>query len=152
MAERPADDPWRTTSDCARLALIAGAVGMPAVERDRPATVRTVSTLLVAHLAVKAIKLLVPEERPDCSDDRSFPSCHAIEGFAAATVLARRYGPRLGWIALAAASLAGVARVKAKRHHWRDVLTGGLAGAGLAWGLDRLPISAAIGATRGTGG
>lgn len=64
------------------------------------------------------------------SPDPSFPSDHAVGGFALATpfALARR---RLGWVLLGLATLLCVARVAAGTHYPSDVLAGALLGTGV---------------------
>jgi membrane-associated phospholipid phosphatase len=80
------------------------------------------------------LKQIVHEERPDHSDDQSFPSDTAALAFAPAAYLWDRYGWEYGLPAYAAAAFVGYSRVDAKKHHWYDVV----ASAGIAWGYSRL--------------
>lgn len=76
------------------------------------------------------LKQFVKEERPDYSDDRSFPSDTAALAFAPASYLWDRYGWEYGAPAYGAAIFSGYTRVAAQDHHWWDVA----ASAGIAWG------------------
>jgi membrane-associated phospholipid phosphatase len=76
------------------------------------------------------LKQFVKEERPDYSDDRSFPSDTAALAFAPASYLWDRYGWEYGVPAYGAAIFSGYTRVASDEHHWWDVA----ASAGIAWG------------------
>lgn len=76
------------------------------------------------------IKQFVKEERPDYSDNRSFPSDTAALAFAPASYMWARYGWEYGVPAYAAATFVGYTRVATDEHHWWDVA----ASAGIAWG------------------
>ncbi|RLA58543.1 MAG: phosphatase PAP2 family protein, partial [Gammaproteobacteria bacterium] len=73
------------------------------------------------------------EERPDNSDDDSFPSGHTANAFASATTLYRRYGWQAGVPAYAVATLTGVARERSRQHHWYDVVAGAAIGGISGW-------------------
>lgn len=77
---------------------------------------------------VTLLKLATHRERPDRSDDLSFPSGHTAVAFAAATVIDRRYGGVAGWLAYAAAAAAGEARLADDHHYLSDVVAGALIG------------------------
>lgn len=72
----------------------------------------------------------IKEERPDFSDDHSFPSNTAALAFAPASYLWDRYGWEYGVPAYGAAIFTGYTRVASQEHHWWDVATS----AGIAWG------------------
>ena len=90
-------------------------------------------TLATAGTAY-ALKHVVHEERPDLSDNQSFPSEHAAIAFAPAAFLWDRYGWKYGLPAYVAAAFVGYSRVDAKKHHWYDVV----ASAGMAWGYSQI--------------
>lgn len=79
------------------------------------------------------LKQIVHEERPDHSDDQSFPSDTAALAFAPAAYLWDRYGWEYGAPAYAAAAFVAYSRVDAQKHHWWDVV----ASAGIAWTYSR---------------
>lgn len=81
---------------------------------------------------VGILKATISRERPDESDDHSFPSGHAANSFAVATVLERHYGGAVGWIAYGTAAFIASSRVIGNHHWLSDVMTG--AAIGFLWG------------------
>lgn len=81
---------------------------------------------------VFVIKNLAHQERPDGSNDKSFPSGHTAQAFAAATFLSEEYKDQFPWMPYAAYGVAGsvgVMRMVNNKHYISDVLFG--AGLGL---------------------
>ena len=103
--------------------------------------VNTGSSVVVAFGAKTALKAIVKEERPDHSDNKSFPSGHASMAFAAARSIDKEFRDDCIWIPIAgyaAATAIGVERVANKHHHWYDVVAGagvGFGAAELTWWL-----------------
>ena len=89
-----------------------------------------VRSQLVSQTFVQAIKYTVRRERPDGSNNKSFPSGHAASAFATATVLQRHYGWKIGVPAYALGGYVSLARMAWNRHHATDVVMG--AGFGIA--------------------
>lgn len=79
------------------------------------------------------LKFAVRKERPDHSNNLSFPSGHTSITFANAAFVQRRYGWAWGAPAYALATYVGWARTYARRHDWWDVAAGALIGAGSAY-------------------
>jgi len=77
---------------------------------------------------VALLKATVSRERPDGSNDRSFPSGHSANSFAVATVLDRRYGGVVRWIAYGAAAFVAASRVIGNHHWFSDVVAGAVIG------------------------
>lgn len=106
--------------------------------------VNTGASIVVAYGAKTALKALVKEERPDHSDNKSFPSGHASMAFAAARSIDKEFRKDCIWIPIAgyaAATAVGVERVVNKHHHWYDVVAGagiGFGAAELTWWLSDL--------------
>ncbi len=96
--------------------------------RFRAATYDAAQAFLVNAAWTGALKYAVRRERPDASSRLSFPSGHASNAFAWATVAERHYGPRVGVPAFALASLVGFSRLEKNVHHLSDVLAGGALG------------------------
>ncbi len=87
---------------------------------------------IVTQLWVQALKYTVQRERPDQSNDVSFPSGHAAGGFAVATVLTRHYGWKAAIPAYLGATYIAASRVHDNKHYLSDVTFGaamGIAGA-----------------------
>ena len=89
------------------------------------------------YLAEKELdlKAMIKEERPDHSDNQSFPSGHAAMAFAAARSIDKEFRKDCIWIPIAgyaAATAIGIERVASDRHHWYDVMAGAAVGYGAA--------------------
>ena len=121
---------WDQASGIARDALVVAALGVPAVQGDWTGDLQAGGSMLVAGGAAYGLKRAFPEERPDHSDRRSFPSGHTSVSFSAAASLEDRYGWKAGLPAFAVATFVGVARVEARKHHWYDVVAGAAIGTG----------------------
>lgn len=116
------------------VALPVVAAGISAYKNDWNGVVQvTLVTGLTVGTAF-ALKHFVHEQRPDHSDNKSFPSDTAAAAFAPATYLWHRYGWEYGLPAYAAAAYVGYSRVEAQQHHWYDVA----ASAGIALTYDLL--------------
>ena len=87
---------------------------------------------LMTQAITHGIKFTTQRVRPDGTGS-SFPSGHTSTSFAAATVVQRRYGWKLGVPAYAVASYIAASRVNDRRHFASDVIFG--AGLGVAVGL-----------------
>ena len=73
-----------------------------------------------------ALKAITRRERPKGSNDKSFPSGHASNAFALASVADAHYGKQVGLPAYIAASLIGLSRLR-KNAHWLSDVVGGAA-------------------------
>ena len=85
---------------------------------------------VLSQALVQTVKYTVRRERPDGSNDKSFPSGHAASAFSTATVLQRHYGWKVGVPAYALGGYVALARMAWNRHHATDVVMG--AGFGIA--------------------
>jgi hypothetical protein len=84
--------------------------------------------MLATSLTTSVLKVSAHRERPDASDDKSFPSGHTSTMFASASVLSRFYGWRAGVPAYSLAVLTGLGRVSSNRHWFSDTAAGALIG------------------------
>jgi len=80
------------------------------------------------------LKHLIHEERPDGSDDQSFPSDTAALAFAPAAFLWDRYGWEVWRAGLRRGRVRRIQPRRCKKHHWYDVA----ASAGMAWGYSQI--------------
>ena len=97
--------------------------------------VNTGASVVVAFGAKTALKAMIKEERPDHSDDKSFPSGHASMAFAAARSIDKEFRKDCIWIPIAGyatATAIGIERIANKHHHWYDVVAGAAVGYGAA--------------------
>ena len=88
-----------------------------------------VTTLGVTY----ALKYAVKKERPDRSDNHSFPSMHTSVSFTAAGFIQRRYGRKWGAPAYVLSTYVGWSRVYGKKHDWWDVAAGAAIGIGSSY-------------------
>ncbi len=132
-AQASSQQDWDTVSTVGALGLTALAIGLPVARKDKSGALQAVGAVAASTLITTGLKEGFPETRPDGSDRKSFPSGHTSLSFAAATTLYKREGGSIGIPALAVATLVGIARVKADKHHWYDCVIG--AGIGTAAGL-----------------
>ena len=107
--------------------------------------VNTLASVGVAYVGKTALKAMIKEERPDHSDNKSFPSGHAAIAFAAARSIDKEFRKESIWIPIAgyaAATAVGIERIASDRHHWYDVVAGAAVGYGAAeltwWLSDKL--------------
>lgn len=128
--------------------LSAAALGVGAAA-DRPGLARlglhSLEALLVAEVVVQPLKLAVGRRRPIEDDARStdfdpfrfdteyqsFPSGHAAQAFAVASVLDAELGDASPWVPFVAypvAGLIGASRIVGRKHWLTDVIAGSAAG------------------------
>lgn len=94
-------------------------------------TVLLVKSELLVLAITYPLKRIVGYPRPDTGAPTSFPSGHAAQAFAVATVVAKEYGHRSVWYSVGAYSTAtsvAVLRVLNNRHWSSDVLAGAAIG------------------------
>jgi membrane-associated phospholipid phosphatase len=127
------DDGWATASDIGRGALVVTALGLPSVQGDWEGTKQAAFSLGATYAVTSGLKLVIEEERPDESNDKSFPSGHTSSSFAAAAALHKRHGWEVGIPAHIVATFVGVARVKADKHFVHDVIAGAVIGEAAGW-------------------
>lgn len=79
-------------------------------------------------VAVHGLKQLGGKERPDGTDDLSFPSGHTAASVMGAAYVWRRYGARWGAPASVLATYTGISRVQGQKHYTDDVISGAAIG------------------------
>lgn len=123
----------RTSGDVLAFVTPAASLAAVLILRDwqglKQGALAGVSTVGVTY----ALKYLVKKERPDGSDNHSFPSMHTSVSFTGAAFIQRRYGWKWGIPAYAVATYVGWSRTYAKKHDWWDVATGAALGIGSAY-------------------
>jgi membrane-associated phospholipid phosphatase len=127
------DKGWATASDIGRGALVVTALGLPAVQGDWKGTKQAAFSLGATYAVTSGLKHVIEEERPDESNDKSFPSGHTSSSFAAAATLHKRHGWEVGVPAHLVAAFVGAARVKADKHFVHDVIAGAAIGEAAGW-------------------
>lgn len=132
----------RHIGDFLAAAIPLATVGTELYRGDTAGTWQYVLTLAATSASTEVLKRETDVERPDGSDDLSFPSGHAARSFPAAAYVRRRHGLRASVPLYLAALYVGHTRVDADRHRWVDI-----AGAALiseVWAavlVQRLPVT-----------
>ncbi len=124
---------WANISDVTAITLASTALVLPVVKDDWEGAREAAYSLGTAEGISLLGKAVVHEERPDHSDNNSFPSGHSAIAFASATTMYKRYGWEVGMPAYALATLTASARVAAKKHHWYDAAAGAAMGSASGW-------------------
>jgi len=99
-------------------------------------TINIIVANVIDAAVFTTLKYTVKEERPDQSDDLSFPSGHTAIAFTNAALLYYEYKDSNLWYASSGflfATATGILRIANNKHYTSDVLAG--AGIGLASGL-----------------
>ncbi len=122
------EDTWDDVGTGVRWALVGAALAAPAVQGDWKGELQAIGSIGAATLVTTGLKETISKERPDGSDNRSFPSGHTSSSFAAAATLHNRYGWKTGLPAFALASFVGASRIEAEKHDVVDVLAGAALG------------------------
>lgn len=105
--------------------VIAAYAAMFKYDRDGLLQLGAASAVTIG--VTRLLKNTIDSERPNgaCKTahcGKSFPSGHTASAFMGASFLHYRYGWEYGLPAYVAASAVGYSRVKADKHHWRDVI------------------------------
>jgi hypothetical protein len=87
-----------------------------------------IQALVISETMTQTLKHLTNRERPDDSDNTSFPSGHAADTFAFATALERHLGWKGAVPAYIGASYVAMSRLPADRHWLSDVVFGASVG------------------------
>lgn len=90
-----------------------------------------VSSVIATKAITPALKELTGRERPNGGDDASFPSNHATQAFAVASVIAAHYPEKrwVSWVAYGLANGVAFSRVYHDVHFTSDVIAGAAIGA-----------------------
>lgn len=86
--------------------------------------------LLLTQAVTFGLKLGVNKQRPDMSNNNSFPSGHTSTVFHSAGYIHRRYGLKYSLPAYAIAGFTASSRIDSKKHDILDVLVGAAIGLG----------------------
>jgi hypothetical protein len=149
LAVHPADDNVNETlvnSDFARsffkpgayigqsytLFAVSGVIYATGRIKDKPKVshmgMDLIQALVISEALTQGLKYATQRERPDGSDNHSFPSGHAADTFAFATALERHFGWKGAVPAYVIASYVAMSRLPADRHWLSDVVFGSSVG------------------------
>jgi membrane-associated phospholipid phosphatase len=98
------------------------------LKHDREGQIQFVKAIATNAVITLGLKAAVDKQRPngECCD--SFPSGHTSFAFMGATFMQRRYGPKFGIPAYAAATYVAYSRVESDKHFVVDVAAGAAIG------------------------
>lgn len=96
-------------------------------EQGTDHALRTLDAVMVSGFLSEGLKALIPENRPDNSDDKSFPSGHASAAFAVAAAESA-WHPKQAALWYLGAALIAESRVELSRHRAVDVVAGAALG------------------------
>lgn len=114
-------DTEREIGDVLSYAMPAAVLGFELYRGDKEGAWQFATSFSATTLAAEALKRATKVERPDRTNDLSFPSGHAARAFSAASYIHRRHGWEYALPAYALATYVGHTRVQAKRHRWGDI-------------------------------
>jgi PAP2 superfamily len=123
------------SGDVLSIALPLGTLGLELYRRDYTGAWQFGQSFAATLIATEALKRTTNVERPDETNDESFPSGHASRAFASATYVHRRHGIEAAWPLYAAGAYVGYTRVQADRHRWSDVAGSLAVSALMSWWL-----------------
>jgi membrane-associated phospholipid phosphatase len=127
----------RRAGDFLSWALPAGVLATEIYRQDWEGSLQFGASYVATVAATEVLKRVTHVERPDHSNDDSFPSGHAARAFAAATYVHRRHGLEHAWPLYAVATYVGYTRVHERRHRWGDVAGAAAVSAVASWALVR---------------
>lgn len=100
-------------------------------DRFRATTYDLSQAIVINFTYTMALKYIVGRDRPDHSNHQSFPSGHASNAFAGASVIAHHYGDALGIPAYVVATYIAGSRLASHKHFLSDVVAGSVFGYGV---------------------
>jgi len=122
------EDNIEKAGDVLSIILPISAYGFSFYFKDKPGRTQFYKSFLSNTLITVGLKYAIDKERPDGSDENSFPSGHTAYTFQAASFVQLRYGWKYATALYLAAIYTGYSRVKAEKHYVEDVLAGAAIG------------------------
>ena len=116
--------------DVILFALPAATLGTSIVLEDYKGTWQFTKGLLLTEAITYGLKLSINKQRPDNSNDNSFPSGHTSTVFQSAGFIHRRYGFTYSIPSYLLAGFTAASRIDSKKHDILDVLAGAAIGLG----------------------
>lgn len=116
--------------DAILYSLPIAAVGTSLIIGDKKGAWQFTKSLLLTQAVTYGLKYSIKKERPDGSDDNSFPSGHTSTVFHSAGYIHKRYGFKYSIPAYALAGFTAASRVDANKHDVLDVVFGAAVGLG----------------------
>lgn len=126
-------------------AMPVATLGTELYRGDREGAWQYALTFTTATVSTEVLKHMIHSERPDGSDNQSFPSGHATRAFSAAAYVRERHGLEAAAPLYLTALYVGYTRVNADRHRWTDIAGAAfVAEAAAAWLVKRAHTSQVV--------
>jgi membrane-associated phospholipid phosphatase len=119
-----------TSGDVLIFALPIAAAGSTLIFKDKEGSKQFLKGFVLNEALTLGLKLVIDKERPDGSDNNSFPSGHTSTTFQSAAFIQKRYGWDYGIPAYLLATYTGFLRIYSKKHYFLDVFAGAIIGIG----------------------
>ncbi|MDO7170858.1 phosphatase PAP2 family protein [Mariniflexile sp. AS56] len=123
-------DAVTTSGDVLLFAMPVVAFGSTLVFNDKEGSWQFLKGFALNEITTYGLKFVVNKERPDKSNNHSFPSGHTSTTFQSASFLQKRYGWKYGVPAYVLASYTSFTRLQANKHDIVDCLAGAIIGVG----------------------
>lgn len=120
----------QTIGDAILFTLPLATLGSTFIIGDKKGAWQFTKGLLVTGAVTYGLKLGVNKQRPDMSNDNSFPSGHTSATFHSAGFVHRRYGFKYAIPSYLLAGFTAASRIDSKKHDILDVLAGAAIGLG----------------------
>jgi len=124
------NDALKTTGDVLLVAVPVATLATTFIIGDKKGTWQFTKGFLLTEALTYGLKYTIKKERPDHSDNLSFPSGHTSTTFHSASFIHRRYGFKYSIPAYLLAGFTAYTRIATDKHNGWDILGGAVIGVG----------------------
>jgi len=122
-----------TSGDAILIGLPITALATTFILNDKKGSWQFTKGLLLTEAITFGLKLSVNKQRPDMSNNNSFPSGHTSTTFQSASFIHKRYGLTYSLPAYALAGFTAASRINSDKHDIFDVVAGAIIGIGSSY-------------------
>ncbi len=119
-----------TTGDVLLFVLPVSTLATTFIIGDKKGSWQFTKAFLLNEAITFGLKFTIQKERPDGSNEYSFPSGHTSTTFQSASFIHRRYGFKYSIPAYVLAGFTAYSRIESDKHDGWDVLAGAVIGVG----------------------
>lgn len=116
--------------DVLLFAIPAATLTTTLIIKDKEGTWQFLKGFVVTEAVTYGLKIAVNKQRPDASNNNSFPSGHTSTTFHSASFIHKRYGFVNSLPVYALAGFTAISRIDANKHDALDLLGGAVIGIG----------------------
>ena len=127
---KPKAGTTQTIGDIVLVSLPLASVSSSLIIGDNKGAWQFTKGFLLTTGMTYALKFSINKQRPDMSNDNSFPSGHTSVTFHSAGYIHRRYGFKYSIPAYALAGFTAASRIDSNKHDLLDVIAGSIIGLG----------------------